>query len=447
MDLPENYLQKMKELLKDEYDAYLSAMQEEPVTAIRINTLKISVEEFQKISPFPLTPVPWCREGFYVPEDARPGTHPYYYAGLYYIQEASAMAPASILTIEAGDIVLDACAAPGGKSTAIAAKLNGTGLLVSNDISASRQNATLKNMERFGIGNAYIISEDLRKLSEHYPGYFDKILVDAPCSGEGMFRRDPSLIASYKERGNAYYTDIQKEILSSAVKMLKEGGKLVYSTCTFDPSEDEEVIRSVLDEDPSLHLIQPENRCGLFAEGVGTDMQVCMRLYPHRLKGEGHFAALLEKEGASVSSCNKKMTDDRIDNPSFHEFMKHVSMDTEGYMLKQQKDRIYLIPDIPFDHSGVRVIRSGLLLGTLKNERFEPSQQLAFTLKENEFDQCVCFKSDDIRTEKYLKGETVTADEEGQGWVLVLADHYPLGFGRISGHTVKNKLEKGYRRN
>ncbi len=446
MNLPESYLQKMQDLLKDEYEDYLAAMQRPHVNSIRINTNKISAEEFMKISPFPLEPVPWCAEGFYVPDDARPGVHPYYYAGLYYIQEASAMMPASVLPVDPGDIILDACAAPGGKTTALAARLNNTGLLVSNDISASRQNATLKNTERFGIRNAYVISSDLRDLADKYPHYFDKILVDAPCSGEGMFRRDPALITSWLERGNAYYTDIQKDILSAAVTMLKEGGMILYSTCTFDPSEDEAVIRSVMEQHPELVLLPAENRSPLFAPGIGSGMEACMRLYPHRLKGEGHFGALLQKKGRKESGPAAKLQGDVIRNDSFHEFMKHVSMDMSQAVLKQQGDRIYLLPDTAFVHDSVRVIRSGLLLGTLKKGRFEPSQHLAYALKKEEFDQCISFAADDVRVDKYLRAETVTADESHDGWVLVCTDGYPLGFGKMSGCTIKNKLEKGYRR-
>lgn len=446
MNLPENYLRKMQGLLKNEYEEYLAAMEEAPVVSIRVNTNKISAEEFKRISPFDLIPVPWCAEGFYVPEDVRPGTHPYYYAGLYYIQEASAMTPAAILPAERGDVILDACAAPGGKSTAIGARMKGSGLLISNDISASRQNATLKNMERFGIRNAYIISSDLRDLAEKYPSFFDRILVDAPCSGEGMFRKEPSLITSYEERGNAYYADLQKEILRAAVRMLKPGGSLVYSTCTFDPSEDEEAVRHIMNEFPELSLKEPENRCGLFMKGIGEGMEPCLRLYPHKLKGEGHFAALLEKAGTPPKTEKAMLRSDVISSSEFAAFMRHVSMDIGNMVLKQQKDRVYLVPAIPFDHSGVRVIRSGLLLGTLKKDRFEPSQQLALSLKESEFDQCVSFSADDIRVEKYLRGETITADAAGNGWVLVCVDHYPLGFGRINGCTIKNKLEKGYRK-
>ena len=246
MELPGKYLNEMSALLKDELDEYLEAMEKEPFSCIRINTSKISVEEFRRISPFELTPVPWCEEGFYVSPDVRPGTHPYYYAGLYYIQEPSAMAPAAVLPVEKGDLVLDACAAPGGKSTALGAKLNGTGLLVSNDISATRQNATLKNMERFVIANSYIIAEDLKKLRDRFPAFFDKILVDAPCSGEGMFRKQPSLITSWMDRDSSFYAPLQKEILKNAWTMLKPGGMLVYSTCTFAVEEDEEVIEDLM---------------------------------------------------------------------------------------------------------------------------------------------------------------------------------------------------------
>ena len=261
-----------------------------------------------------------------------------------------------------------------------------------------------------------------------------------------MFRRDPSLITSWLERDNDYYPALQKEILSSAVSMLKEGGTILYSTCTFDPSEDEEVIRAVLEEYPDLYLAEPEEKCPLFAEGIGEDMKACMRLYPHRLKGEGHFAALLKKKGNREETDSGLLKTDKIKNISFREFMNHVSMNMDHMVAKVLKDRIYLLPEQNFEHEFVRVIRSGLLLGTLKNDRFEPSQHLAFALKPEEFDQCISFPADDIRVEKYLRGETVTADESHDGWVLVCVDGYPLGFGRMNGRSIKNKLEKGYRR-
>jgi len=281
MNLPDKYLDQMSDLLKEEYPLYLEAMKQESFSCIRINTDKISVEEFVKISPFELKPVPWCAEGFYVNEDARPGTHPYYYAGLYYIQEPSAMAPAAVLPVESGNIVLDACAAPGGKSTALACKLHGTGVLVSNDISASRQNATLKNMTRFGIENSYVIAEDLNNLAKRFPEYFDKILLDAPCSGEGMFRKELSLITSWLEKDSSYYAPLQKELIINAWKMLKPGGKMVYSTCTFDPCEDEEIIAALMEQYDDV-IIEKSDLSVHFASGVRPGFENCMRLYPHQ---------------------------------------------------------------------------------------------------------------------------------------------------------------------
>jgi NOL1/NOP2/sun family putative RNA methylase len=443
MNLPERYLSDMKNILKDELPAYLDSFRESPVTSIRINTAKISVEEFLKISPFPLEPVPWCSSGFYVNSEDRPGLHPYYYAGLYYIQEASAMLPAEIMPVEPGDIVLDACAAPGGKSTALAAKLNGTGLLVSNDISASRQNATLKNMERAGITNSYIISHDLRDLADKLPEYFDKVLVDAPCSGEGMFRKEPSLITSWEERNGTYYAPVQKEIASSAVKMLKPGGMLVYSTCTFDPAEDEEVILYLLEQFPSLKLL-PVPHHELFEKGILPGTENCVRLYPHKVKGEGHFTALLQKDGTSAKTA--PATGRSFTHPELKEFMKLINGNLMPGTDVLIKDRICQLPETPFPSQGIRVIRSGLLLGTLKNNRFEPSQHLAYALRADKFRKTVILSPDDIRVEKYLRGETIRFESDMKGWVLVCAGNYPLGFGKITQNVIKNHIAKGNRK-
>lgn len=233
MKLPENYLAAMKELLGEEYEAYLASFEEPKSLGLRVNTRKISVEDFLKLTPFHLTPVPWTENGFYYEEGEAVTRHPHYYAGLYYIQEPSAMIPASRLPIEPGDRVLDLCAAPGGKATELGARLMGTGVLLANDISNSRAKGLLKNLELFGIGNMFVTSETPEKLCRFYEGCFDKILIDAPCSGEGMFRRDPSMVKSWEEHGPAYYAQLQREILESAVRLLAPGGKLLYSTCTF----------------------------------------------------------------------------------------------------------------------------------------------------------------------------------------------------------------------
>ncbi|MBR4163251.1 MAG: RsmB/NOP family class I SAM-dependent RNA methyltransferase [Solobacterium sp.] len=443
MNLPENYLSEMKDLLQNEYDDYLKAMQEPPLSSLRINTSKISVEEFLKISPFTLSPVPWCSNGFYYGENERPGTHPYYYAGLYYIQEASAMAPASLLPVEKGDIILDACAAPGGKSTAIAAKMDETNLLISNDISSSRQNATLKNMERFGVTNAYIISDDLKKMAKKYRNYFDRILVDAPCSGEGMFRKDPSLIQSWIEKGSEAYVSVQREIALSCLSMLKEGGTMVYSTCTFSIKEDEEIIQYLMEKDPSLQLTDMHQEW--FDQGKLTGMENCMRLFPHKIQGEGHFVAVLQK-GLKSNADTSPPRNKSFHHPDFDAFMHHVSKPLDHGYFNCIQDKIYWLPDIPFDASNIRVLRSGLCMGTLKKDRFEPSQHLAFALKDTEFDNVLHLDIEDIRVEKYLRGETISYEGNEKEWILVCIDRYPLGFGKIQNHTIKNKLEKGFRK-
>ena len=254
MELPLAFETKMKEMLGPDYEKYLASFKEEPSQGLRVNTGKLSLEEFKAISPFPLTPVPWCPNGFYYGREDKPAKHPFYYAGLYYIQEPSAMTPASLLPVEEGDRVLDLCAAPGGKSTELAAKLMGTGLLVSNDISNSRAKALLKNLELFGAGNILVTSEPPNVLAGRFPAFFDKILIDAPCSGEGMFRKQNSMIKAWEKNGVDLFVGLQRSILKEAVAMLKPGGKLLYSTCTFSKEENERSIEYLLSLDDSLHL-------------------------------------------------------------------------------------------------------------------------------------------------------------------------------------------------
>ena len=288
--LPEKYVDKMKEMLKDEYPLYEKSFDKAPFRGLRVNTSKISVENFLRLFPYELEPIPWTSDGFYYKDDSV-SKHPFYYAGLYYLQEPSAMLPAEVLPIVENDIVLDACAAPGGKSLKLLNKLNDSGVLLSNDISASRARALLRNIERQGFTNYFVTAEDTKKLETRYPETFTKILLDAPCSGEGMFRKEPSLIKSWLEKGNDYYAPIQKELLLSCIRMLKDGGMLVYSTCTFDESEDEDVIKYVLDEYPDMKLVPIEMKEGFVKgkDGIGV------KLFPHKINGEGHFVCLLQK--------------------------------------------------------------------------------------------------------------------------------------------------------
>ena len=234
MNLPKVFEEKMKDLLGSEYEAYTACYDEPRHYGLRVNTAKISVEDFLKIAPWPLEPVPWIHNGFYYDGDnIQPSKHPYYFAGLYYLQEPSAMTPADRLPVEPGDRVLDVCAAPGGKATELGAKLGGTGVLAANDLSSSRAKGLLKNLELFGIGNVLILSEEPGKLVSYFPEYFDKILIDAPCSGEGMFRKEKKMVKAWEEHGPEFFSKIQRSIVTQAAQMLRPGGMLLYSTCTF----------------------------------------------------------------------------------------------------------------------------------------------------------------------------------------------------------------------
>ncbi len=306
MRLPEKFEEKMKELLREEFPDYIACYDKPRYYGLRVNTNKISAEEFEKICPFMIWPVPWIPNGYYYDGEADvPSKHPYYYAGLYYLQEPSAMTPASRLPVEPGDRVLDVCAAPGGKATELGARLRRDGVLVANDLSSSRARGLLKNIEVFGIGNVLVLSEEPGKLSGYFPEYFDKILIDAPCSGEGMFRKDRKMVKAWEEHGPEFFSNIQKSIILQAASMLKPGGMLLYSTCTFDGRENEQVIEHLLDRCPEFHIVSMERYEGFSAGRPELSKSNCskladtVRIFPHKMEGEGHYLALLKKEAAS----------------------------------------------------------------------------------------------------------------------------------------------------
>ena len=439
--LSEKYLNKMKELLGDEYDDYLNSFNEKRIHSLRVNNAKISNEEFERICPFKIKRIPWIENGYYFDENDRPSKHPYYYAGLYYLQEPSAMTPANVLPIEKGDIVLDACAAPGGKSLELASKLGDSGLLVSNDISVSRAYSLLKNLELGGHKNIYVMAEDISKLSKKFVKSFDKILIDAPCSGEGMFRKDPSIIKEWEDKGNEYYANLQKDIVKSAVSMLKDGGMMVYSTCTFDKSEDEDIVSYILSLDDDLKLERISEYEG-FTRGI--DMDEAIRLYPHKLQGEGHFVALVKKDTPKTVTVKKKHVS-KIDSKEAEEFIKLIKRDFDDGYFEIINNNLYFIPEYDFEKKGLRILRSGLLMGEIKKHSFEPSMALALNLKMNEFKNVINLSVDDKRVISYLKGETISVPEAKDGWVLVCVNGYSLGFGKMQSGIMKNKYAKEWR--
>lgn len=453
MKLPEPFLIHMKALMGEEYESWLASYDWKPYPGLRINTAKITPERWEQITPFPGDTVPWVKNGYYSSEEERPAKDSYYYAGLYYLQEPSAMAPAAVLPIEQGDAVLDLCAAPGGKSTELGARLQGKGLLVSNDISSSRARALLKNLELFGIANICVTSETPEKLADTFGEFFDKILVDAPCSGEGMFRKDPDLIKSWLEHGPEYYAPIQREILLQAARMLKPGGYLLYSTCTFAKEEDEDAIDWILQREPALELVSLtpwDGACG------GVDGKPVIRLFPHCIKGEGHFLALLRKQGEADSSKHSHAYAGKVD-PQVKRLEKESDFQEWEKMLKEPFDRsrmmvregtVYYLPELFDKRWNLRYLRTGLLLGEWRKARFEPSQAIAMTLHKEDFSQVCDFSHDDERAVRYLKGETIFPDAQEmvkKGWVLVCVDGYPLGWAKYTGNALKNKYYPGWR--
>ena len=459
MELPIKFCEEMKRILGDEYEAYLASMEEERKYGLRVNTAKISVEEFEKISPFPLTKIPYVENGFYYDSELQPAKHPYYFAGLYYLQDPSAMTPASRLPVEEGDVVLDLCAAPGGKATELAAKLHGTGLLIANDISSKRAKALLKNIELFGVENSFIVTEYPQKLQEYFAGFFDKILIDAPCSGEGMFRKEPSMVKAWEQNGPEFYAKLQEEILQQALPMLKPGGYLLYSTCTFSPLEDEGTVEKILSMDENMEILPMKGYEG-FAPGqpelIGSkreEIRNCIRIFPHKLDGEGHFLALFhKKEEAEEAVRSYQETRSGIKGEEkrlFEEFSKNLNRQFEPERLESKNGMLYYMPAQLPKMRGLRFLRSGLFLGEMKKNRFEPSQSLAMALSSEDYKNCLRLSVDDERVIRYLKGETLNLTEEEMeypdGWQLVCVEEYPLGWGKKNRSTVKNKYHTGWR--
>ncbi len=460
MELPVQFCEEMKRILGDEYDDYLRSMEDRRRFGLRVNTAKISVEEFLRISPFPLTKIPYIDNGFfYDGESVQPAKHPYYFAGLYYLQDPSAMTPASRLPIQQDDVVLDLCAAPGGKATELAARLRGTGLLVANDISAKRAKALLKNIELFGIENSFIVTEYPQKLAEYFEGFFDKILIDAPCSGEGMFRKDPAMVKAWEQNGPQFYADLQEDILRQALPMLKPGGMLLYSTCTFSPLEDEGTVQKILDMDPDMQLVDMEGYEG-FSSGMpglihseDETIQKCVRIFPHRLDGEGHFLALFRKkqdaEGMVQSYQQTRSGLKGEQRQLWEEFAANCTKELKPEYMESRNGMVYYMPKALPKMRGLRFLRSGLFLGEMKKKRFEPSQSLAMALKQGEYKNCLLLSGEDDRVIRYLKGETLVLEGKEisapDGWQLVCVDGYPLGWGKKSNASLKNKYHSGWR--
>lgn len=485
-DLPQSFLDSMKEILGEDYEAFLTGFDGQRQYGLRVNTLKMNLEEFERIAPFHLKKVPWISNGYFYNAEDVPAKHPFYSAGLYYLQEPSAMTPASRLKVQPGERVLDLCAAPGGKATELGAALQGEGLLVANDINTARAKALLRNLELFGISNSFVTNEPPHVLAERFPEFFHKIMVDAPCSGEGMFRKNPAVVDSWKEKGPEYFSKLQREIIVQAADMLLPGGMMFYSTCTFSPLENEKTITYLLKERPDMEVVPMEDYEN-FAEGLTSykdeafdeSCKFCRRIWPHKMSGEGHFMALLHKksgaeqeiksdEKASKKSkkAKKKQQTETLSSvwwekckslskeqkAAAEDFFAHVNIAYDVGRIDVRGDNLYYLPEPQYDGRGLHFLRNGLFMGEFKKKRFEPSQPFALVLRAQDFDQVLDFPAGDERLQRYLRGETldvsdlINGEKKRKGWQLVMAAGHPLGFGKLVNNNLKNKYPAGWRK-
>ena len=437
---PQEFLNQMQALLGEETAPFLASLEEPHVSSLRLNTLRPGAEE----AAAPLTEggVPWCPEGRYVREGARPGLSPLHAAGAYYIQEASAMAPARVLDPQPGERVLDLCAAPGGKSSQLALAMHGQGVLVSNEPDLTRARTLSGNLERLGVVHAVVTSALPEQLSDRWADVFDRVLVDAPCSGEGMFRRDPEARAQWNPSSPAGCAARQARILDHAARMLRPGGRLVYSTCTFNRLENEETIRAFLQRRADY---APED---FELEGVGKSCGGCLRLFPHRVRGEGHFVACLRRAGERAPEGTRPARV-RLERP-IAEAMARLCPDILSawperlscLRLEAAGESLWAVPEGCPPLEGVRVLRAGLRVLRIGRGYVEPDHALAMALLPGEAARTQ--EVDEEQAASLLRGETLPSD--ARGWVLATYRGMPLGWGKASSGQLKNHIPKGLRR-
>ena len=428
--LPEAFLQRMEAQLGSEYPAFLESLERPRAVALRFNPMKGE----RPVLPFVGAPVPWEPEGFYYDPETRPGLHVYHEAGVYYLQEASAMAPVALLDPKPGERVCDLCAAPGGKTTQIAGRMLGQGFLVCNEINPKRAKILSRNIERMGVANALVTNEHPETLASRFPGFFDRVLVDAPCSGEGMFRKEEAAVTDWSQETVQMCARRQREILDSAARLVRPGGRLVYSTCTFAPEEDEETVAAFLEAHPEF---TPEPvEAPWFVPGENASY----RMWPHKLLGEGHFAAVLRKtqgESGEVPACPGEKCP-----KAWESFAKELDITLpEGKAVSFGQSLYWAPTELP-ELNRLKVLRPGLELGTERKGRFEPAHALALWLKTCAITESFPPESPEMKA--YLHGDVVPSGKKG--WCLVQAGGYTIGWGKGDGSVLKNHYPKGLRR-
>lgn len=436
----DEFLFRIKSLLGDDFDEFLKFYENENYKGLRVNTLKCSAEKLRMLVDFELVNTPFCKEGFYIPSDVTSlGNSPLHHCGAFYIQEPSATSAVEMLGVEKNDFVLDLCAAPGGKSTQIGAKLQGTGLLWSNEIVRNRANILLSNIERMGISNAVVSNCHPDILCNELQGKFDKVLVDAPCSGEGMFRKNSDAQNEWSVEHVKSCAQRQLMILNSAKNALKEGGVMVYSTCTFSQEENEDVITQFLSENPDFEL-----------EDAGIDfgrktLEYACRIFPMD-GGEGHFAARLRKKGESYGSIIPYKNNQKIDDKVW-DFYDSLFVDRPfGDNLTLVGEKIIILPEnYNRNIKNTGIIRAGIILGEIVKNRIEPHHSVFMAAQKNECRSAVDFDLTSDEIQKFLHGEEIAVPSEVKGYTAVCVNEMTVGFGKASNGRLKNKYPKGLR--
>ena len=420
--------------------------------------------------------VPWCQNGFYCTEEQKLGKSIFHEMGLFYLQEPSAMSPVEFLNVQPNDVVLDLCASPGGKSTQIANKLGENGILIANEIVPSRAKILAENIVRLGVKNAIVTNHSPKELENRFENFFDKILVDAPCSGEGMFRKDLSALDEWNKNSPAICADRQKEILKSAYKMLKCGGTMVYSTCTFSLEENEEVVKFLLDNFDDLEVLPLDHSQLGIEKGNVIDgkkgLENCARLYPYNISGEGHFFAVIHKKDEKINDFDEKIDDFNQKNDNFcsnyqkfenitkkqnqsfnkkflnkHDVLVFEKFAKEHNLKTHQNyvslgSTLYASPNVDIDK--LKVLTAGICLGEIKNGLFFPDHHLAKSLTANEFEPTLEIDENDAK--KYIEGQELNTTFAKNGWVLLTHCGYPLAFGKVVDRKIKNHYPKQLRK-
>lgn len=452
MPLPAEFESRERTLLGERYPELHTPKTAAPARGLTVNTLRCSPQRFADLCGLTLSPSPFCPSAFVLEDPGfKPGLHPYHHAGVFYAQEPSAASPAALLEVRPGMRVLDLCAAPGGKSSQLAAALAGEGLLVANEYSAARAEILRQNLERMGVRNGVVLNEDTSRIAAALPGFFDRVLVDAPCSGEGMFRKEAAAVTQYSPAIVAQCAALGREILDNAATLLAPGGVLVYSTCTFSPQEDEAQVEAFLERHPEFSL------CDLSGIGFGHPGESnragspdfpaarCRRIWPAD-GGEGHFMARLRKAEDAPQTALRPAKPPRPGKTprEWQEFAARYFPALAEHRSTALKDLLLLPPAESLPPVRLHQLRAGVLAGSLRKGRFEPAHALFMAYG------TVCTNREELtladpRTAAWLRGEEIPAQTAANGWCAVLVDGFPLGGGKVSGGRVKNHYPKALR--